>query len=443
MKDIVYFIYMCLFNQITLIVYAGLIIALVPKMRKETNNNNVTFISKLKPDLIAVGLFILNIMVYNFIYDLFDGFEGLVIMWPYIILILFFIVDIISAIVYKIKKSKHSYNQYQANIAEPKYNQYQANVAEPENNQCQANVPEPKNDDNKIVAKISIIFLIGYVLMGYMLSKANMSLIENKEIEEPKVEEQEQIKTEEDKLTEFEQQLKDETEGRIPPKVEEKPEEPKLTDRELAMKLYDKVTTDGDTGTYNTFDWIYQDKGKKDFIVSSATAEEKMLVLSNTLYEKTKLGCDTLERQNVPTKLDENFIACIGDESADFYTGKSVEKMYKELYGKNSVIDKSAIMLSTKNHNKLVYNDKYDGYVEYKNKIVEQPESNIEEGYFREIENYEVKDDSITIYEKVVLVIHNKIENTYTKPVDYQRAVYTFKKEDNNYIYVSRINLTK
>ena len=202
---------------------------------------------------------------------------------------------------------------------------------------------------------------------------------------------------------------------------------------------------------------FYPYEDNVDFIASTANEEDKMYILSWNLdvKKKTKYNCEKYKQYlnkwvhkigngeiiedynkcNLPEEL-QSTNPNEYDEYTEGFTREYIESLYKKIYGKDAVLDKSVTLYT--NCPVYIYNSKMDAYIDYTNGCggTEGPG-----GYSHELIKAIKDDNSIKIYDKVVYTDYDEDdtenENPITKFVN--NYIYTFEKEDTgNYIFVSR-----
>lgn len=229
------------------------------------------------------------------------------------------------------------------------------------------------------------------------------------------------------------------------PAKKEEPESKEVKDGELAVdseivkELYSKVT-DGelsdDQGSYRSCEknWLYgtSDSGyKEEFDVSTALPEEKANFVFRNL-EKSKGKVESCDNLNIPSRVDSFYSICsfnkevnpIGEEVS--YDVKYVEDIYHDLFGKNDKYNQDLVLKGQGNIVQFLnIGGRYYEYIRVGGSVCGPVK------YIDKITKAVKENGTIKIYES---------EEYFEENVSKKKAnfVYTFKNEDDSYIFVSR-----
>lgn len=210
-------------------------------------------------------------------------------------------------------------------------------------------------------------------------------------------------------------------------------------DSELVKKLYGKVTDSelsDNQGKYRSChkNWLYgtnENGYKEEFDVETALPEEKANFVFHNL-ERSKGKVESCDNLDIPSRVDSFYSICsfnkevnqIGDEIS--FDVKYVENVYHNLFGKNDKFNQNLILKGQGNVVQFLnISGRYYEYITIGGSVCGPVK------YIDKVTKAEKINDTIKIYEDEEYFEENVSKKT-------SKFVYTFKEEDDSYIFVSR-----
>ncbi len=225
-------------------------------------------------------------------------------------------------------------------------------------------------------------------------------------------------------------------------KEEEKEEELDIHSS-LVQELYNKVADESDeVSPFHFTPYVYGDNdGLEDFTSNGGNEIIKMKLVRKNLRKSDE---DIIDCSKVPDKLESDptysSYCSYPDFQAYGYKRKTIERVYKDLFGNDSKLDTSIDLLNDSSFmvaDKFVYINSIDMYAEY---VIESGGMLGGSGYKTKLSKATKKGNRVDIYETVEFYGLEENNTTDMKLQDTFTFVYTFEQESSgNYKFVSRI----